>query len=95
MGWRWGAHTELQTPGSSLLQRFTGLNLGGLGFNFGFQLDSIGTQGGTTLAPVFVALVEKAKSNIVLVIDKVQHAKNSEDGLNLLHALKAALLAIA
>jgi len=81
---------QLQTPGSGLLQRFKGLNLGAAGFSFGFQLDSLGTTGGTTLAQAFAELVAKAKVNVVLIVDEVQQALGTEDGSSLLHALKAA-----
>lgn len=81
---------QLQTPGSGLLQRFKGLNLGAAGFSFGFQLDSLGTTSGTTLAQAFAELVAKARVNVVLIVDEVQQALGSEDGTSLLHALKAA-----
>lgn len=81
---------QLQTPGSGLLQRFKGLNLGAAGFSFGFQLDSLGTTSGTTLAQAFAELVAKAQVNVVLIVDEVQQALGSEDGTSLLHALKAA-----
>lgn len=44
---------QLQAPDSGLLQRFKGLNLGAAGFTFGFQLDSLGVNKGTTLAQAF------------------------------------------
>lgn len=81
---------QLQTPGSGLLQRFKGLNLGAAGLSFGFQLDSLGTTSGTTLAQAFVELVAKAQVNVVLIVDEVQQALGTEDGSSLLHALKAA-----
>lgn len=81
---------QLQTPGSSLLQRFKGLNLGGAGFSFGFQIDSLGAASGTTLAQAFAELVDKTKVNVVLIVDEVQQALGTEDGSSLLHALKAA-----
>lgn len=85
---------QLQTPGSALLQRFKGLNLGAAGFSFGFQLDTVGEPGGTTLAQVFEALVEKAQTDVVLIIDEVQQTLGTEEGFALLHALKAARDAI-
>lgn len=81
---------QLQTPGSGLLQRFKGFNLGAAGFSFGFQLDTLGVSGGTTLAQAFEELVAKAKLDVVLIVDEVQQAVNSDEGYNLLHALKAA-----
>ncbi len=80
----------LQTPGSGPLQRLKGLNLGAAGLTFGFQLDSVGVSGGATLAQAFEELVTKAKVDVVLIVDEVQQAMNSEEGYNLLHALKAA-----
>lgn len=77
-------------PGSRLLERFKGLNLGGAGFSFGFQLDTVGQAGGVTLAEVFTELVDKAKTSVVLVVDEVQQALGTEEGSNLLFSLKAA-----
>lgn len=81
---------QLQTPGSSLLQRFKGFNLGAAGLSLGFQLDTLGTASGTTLAQAFAELVAKAQVNVVLIVDEVQQALGTEDGSGLLHALKAA-----
>lgn len=81
---------QLANPGSGLLKRFKGLNLGAAGFSFGFQFDSIGTTTGTTLAQAFEELVAKAKVDVVLIIDEVQQTLSSEEGYGLLHALKAA-----
>ncbi len=82
--------SQLTTPGTSLLSRFKGLNIGAVGLTFGFQLDTVGKAGGTTLAQVFTELVDKIKTNVVLIIDEVQQALGTEDGTNLLFALKAA-----
>lgn len=81
---------QLQTPASGLLQRLKGLNLGAAGLSFGFQLDSVGQPGGTTLAQAFEALVHTAKINVVLIVDEVQQTLGTEEGFALLHALKAA-----
>ena len=80
---------QLQTPGTHLMKRFKGLNVGGAGMSFGFQLDTIGT-GQTPLAQVFRELVEQTGRDVVLIVDEIQQALTSEDGYNLLHALKAA-----
>ena len=82
--------SQLTTPGTSLLDRFKGLNIGAAGFSFGFQLDSVGKADGTTLAQVFTELVEKVRTDVVLIVDEVQQALGTEDGANLLFALKAA-----
>jgi hypothetical protein len=82
--------SQLTAPGTSLLSRFKGLNIGAVGVTFGFQLDTVGKAGGTTLAQVFTELVDKIKTDVVLIIDEVQQALGTEDGTNLLFALKAA-----
>ncbi|MBU6958655.1 ATP-binding protein [Pseudomonas sp. CVAP len=88
---------ELQTPGSTLLEmlkRVSGADIGAAGFKFGFKLDSIGNAGGPTLAQALTEVVDQAKTNLVLIIDEVQHAISSDDGNQLLLALKAARDAI-
>lgn len=82
--------SQLTAPGTSLLNRFKGLNIGAAGLTFGFQLDTVGKTDGTTLAQVFTELVDKVKTDVVLIIDEVQQALGTEDGTNLLFALKAA-----
>jgi hypothetical protein len=42
------------------------------------------------LAQAFEELVGKAKADVVLIIDEVQQAMNSDEGYSLLHALKAS-----
>ncbi len=81
---------DLAAPGSKLLQRFKGLNVGAAGFSFGFQVDAVGKSGGATLAEVLTELVDKVKTDVVLIMDEVQQALGTEDGNNLLFALKAA-----
>lgn len=81
---------QLMTPGSSLLARLKGLSLGAVGLSFSFQLDSVGKPEGVTLAQVFTELVEKVKTDVVLIVDEVQQALGTEEGNNLLFALKAA-----
>lgn len=81
---------ELQTPGSSLLQRLKGLSIGAAGLSFGFQIESLGERGGTTLAQAFEELVARARTDVVLIVDEVQQALTSEEGYNMLHAVKAA-----
>lgn len=88
---------ELQTPGSGLLEmlkRVSGADIGVAGFKFGFKLDSIGNSGGPTLAQALTEVVDQANTNLVLIIDEVQHAISSDDGNQLLLALKAARDAI-
>lgn len=91
------ALAELQTPASSALKRLkrvSGVDLGVLSFKFGFKLDSLGTPGGTTLAQALREVVDQAKTDVVLIVDEVQHAISSEEGHQLLLALKAARDAI-
>jgi hypothetical protein len=87
------AASELEKPASALLQklrRVKGMNFGAAGISLGIQLEGLGTPSGATLADVFVELVRKAEGDIVLVIDEVQQAMASQDGQDMLFALKAA-----
>lgn len=88
---------QLVTPSSPLLtrlRRIKGLDLGGLGFRFGFQLDQLGEAGGATLAQAFTEVVDQSGGDVVLIIDEVQQAITSEEGHQMLLALKAARDAI-
>jgi len=73
-----------------VLKRLKGLDLGAAGFKFGFSLSELGKNEGWTLAGAFSELVHLAKTDVVVIIDEVQHAMGSEDGDNMLLALKAA-----
>lgn len=87
------AFEELQSPGSAMLDRFSrirGADIGAMGFKFGFKLDKLGEPGGTTLAQAISELVDQAKCDVVLIVDEVQQAITTEDGNQLLLALKAA-----
>ncbi|WP_434708708.1 AAA family ATPase [Pseudomonas sp. R1-1] len=88
---------DLQTPGSSVLETFrrvSNVETGAAVFKFGFKLDSIGSPHGPTLAQALTEVVDQAKTDLVLIIDEVQHAISSDDGNQLLLALKAARDAI-
>ena len=88
---------ELQTPGSMMLQqlkRVSSIDAGAAGFKFGFKLTDVGKEGGVSLAQAFTELIHQSKTNLVLIVDEVQHALGSADGDNMLHALKAARDAI-
>lgn len=88
-----GTLSDLTAPGTKLLERvreLKGLNVGAAGFSFGFQVDAVGKPGGATLSEVFTELVDKVKTNVVLIMDEVQQALGTEEGNNLLFALKAA-----
>lgn len=89
--------TQLQTPASSILQklkRVGGADLGAFGFKFGFKLDSVGAEGGTTIAQALAEVVDQAQTDLVLIVDEVQHAITSEEGNQMLLALKSARDAI-
>lgn len=84
---------DLERPDSKalgVLKRLKGLDVGAAGFKFGFNLAELGKTEGNTLAGAFAELVSKAKTDVVVVIDEIQHALNTEDGDNMLLALKAA-----
>lgn len=88
---------DLQTPGSAVLRKLrhvSSVEAGAAGFKFGFKLADIGKAGGVSLAQAFTALVDQSKTDVVLIIDEVQHALGSADGDDMLHALKAARDAI-
>ena len=88
---------DLQTPGSAVvagLRRLQGVDVGAAAFKFGFKLADLGKEGGVSLAQAFTEVVKLAKTNVVLIVDEVQHALGKPDGDNLLLALKAARDAI-
>ena len=88
---------ELQTPTGALAERLKKLRnaeIGVAGFKFGFKLEAVGTEGGATLAEAFTQVVDQAQTDIVLIVDEVQHAITSEEGNQMLLALKAARDAI-
>jgi hypothetical protein len=85
--------TDVQTIGSALLARLariSGVEAEAFGFKFGFTLDAVGEAGGVTLAEAFTNLVDQVKTNVVLIVDEVQQAITTDEGNNLLLALKAA-----
>jgi len=89
--------TELQTPHSRFLEKMAKLrsaDIGAMGFKFGFKLDALGEAGGPTLAQAFQEVVDQAKSDLVLIVDEVQHAMTTDEGNQMLFALKAARDAI-
>jgi hypothetical protein len=70
---------ELQTPASSILQKLKRVG---------------GADVGPTLAQAFTEVVDQAQTNVVLIVDEVQHAITSDDGNQMLLALKSARDAI-
>lgn len=88
---------ELQSPASATLarlKRVTGADVGVLSFKFGFKLENLGRDDGPTLAQAFTEVVQQARTDVVLIIDEVQQAMASDEGHQLLLALKAARDAI-
>lgn len=88
---------ELQNPSSKLidtLKRVTGLDVGVLTFKFGFKLETLGKEGGPTLAAALQQVVDQGQRDVVLIVDEVQHAITTDDGRRMLEGLKAARDAI-
>jgi hypothetical protein len=88
---------QLATPSSPVLarlKRIKGLDLGGMGFRFGFQLEQLGEAGGATLAQAFTEVVDQSGGDVVLIADEVQQAITTDEGNQMLLALKAARDAI-
>lgn len=88
---------ELQTPASSVLARLArikGLDVEALGVKFGFELADLGTKAGPPLAQALMEVVDKAKTHVVLIVDEVQQVLATEQGAQLMLALKAARDAI-
>ncbi|MET0211101.1 MAG: ATP-binding protein [Burkholderiaceae bacterium] len=88
---------ELQSPAGSVVDRLKKLRnaeVAVAGFKFGFKIESIGTDAGPTLAEAFAQVVDQARGDIVLIVDEVQHAITSDEGNQMLLALKAARDAI-
>ncbi|MET1114189.1 MAG: AAA family ATPase [Comamonas sp.] len=88
---------ELQTPASSVLARLArikGLDVEAMGVKFGFQLADLGTRDGPPLAQALMEVVDKAKTHVVLIVDEVQQVLATEQGAQLMLALKAARDAI-
>lgn len=82
--------SELAAPTSGLLSRLKGVNIGAAGLTFGFQVEAVGKPGGVTLADALAELVDKVHTSVVLIVDEVQQALGTDEGSNVLFALKAA-----
>ena len=88
---------DLQSPTGALAARLAKVRnaeVSVAAFKFGFKIETVGAQDGTTLAEAFTQVVDQAQSDIVLIIDEVQHAIGSDEGNQMLLALKAARDAI-
>lgn len=84
---------ELETPFSPALQtlkRVKAIDVEAAGFKFGFELDSGAPAAQPTLAAMLTKVVDDTRSDVVLIVDEVQHAMSGEEGNQLLFALKAA-----
>ncbi len=76
------------------LKRLSSADVSAFGFKFGFKLDTLGEAGGATLAQALGEVVDQARTDVVLIVDEVQHAITSDEGNQMLLALKAARDAI-
>ena len=85
--------SALRAPGSSLLERLAsveGISIGPVGLEFDFEPDSVGREAGPTLARALTGLVDRARTDVVFIVDEVQQAITSEEGNRTLLELKAA-----
>ncbi|HEV2675553.1 MAG TPA: ATP-binding protein [Aliidongia sp.] len=57
---------------------------------FSVDLDTIGQPSGTTLTDALGELVKRSGRLVCLVVDEAQHAVTTDNGINAMHALKAA-----
>jgi hypothetical protein len=88
---------DLQTPASAILKklkRVANAEVAGYGLKFSFAVDKLGEQSGVTLAQALTEVVDQAKTDLVLIVDEVQHALAKDDGAHMMLALKAARDAI-
>jgi hypothetical protein len=88
---------DLEMPGSAIIKRIRAgghFEAGFAGFKFGFKAADVGKDKNIALAQVCTELVDQAKTNLVLIVDEVQHAMGCKEGDYLLHALKATRDAI-
>lgn len=87
------ALVELQSKTSALMSRLKkikGMDFGAAGFTFGFEIADLGSPTGATLAQVAKEVIDQAKTDLVFIVDEVQHMLTSDAGLALMQALKAA-----
>lgn len=87
------ALVELQSKTGALLSRLKkikGMDFGAAGFTFGFEIADLGSPTGATLAQVAKEVIDQAKTDLVFIVDEVQHMLTSDAGLALMQALKAA-----
>jgi len=65
-----------------------------LGSELDIVINGLGMPGGATIAEVLKTQVDRAKSDIVLIIDEAQEAASTQEGQGMMKALKAARDAI-
>ncbi len=88
---------QLQSHGTKVrkaLGRVSAIDLGAGPIKFGYKVDKVGAPGGITLAQALAEVVDKARTDLVLIVDEVQHAVSFDSGRSMLMALKAARDAI-
>lgn len=91
------ALAQLESPAGAMASRLKKLRnaeIAVAGFKFGFKVESVGTADGPTLAEAFTQVVDQAQTDIVLIVNEVQRAITSDEGNQMLLALKAARDAI-
>ena len=84
---------DLQTPPAGLRARLQGLkslDVGVAGFTFGFEVADLGTPAGATIAQAATEIIDQAKTDVVFIVDEVQHMLTSDAGMALMQSFKAA-----
>lgn len=84
---------DLQTPPAGLRARLQGLkslDVGVAGFTFGFEVADLGTPTGVTIAQAAKEIIDQAKTDLVFIVDEVQHMLTSDAGMALMQSFKAA-----
>lgn len=88
---------ELESPAAAIwsrIKKIAALEVASHGLKFKFALDKLGEVDGVTLADALTQVVDQAETDVVLIVDEVQHALSSDNGSEMLFALKAARDAI-
>ena len=84
---------ELASPVAAIwsrIKKISALEVASHGLKFKFALDKVGELGGVTLADALTQVVDQARTDVVLIVDEVQHARSSDNGSEMLFSLKAA-----
>jgi AAA domain len=88
---------ELESPAASIwsrIKKISELEVASHGLKFKFALDKLGQAEGATLADALTQVVDQTQTDVALIVDEVQHALSSDNGSEMLFALKAARDAI-